>query len=152
MPASIRVRHKGTETERFWAKVDKGHNPDDCWVWQAYVLPNGYGLFTFSHRGAGRNKYAHRFAYELMVGPIPDGLELDHLCRNRPCVRPSHLEAVTHIVNIGRGLKAAKTHCVNGHLFDLFNTHYVYKPRNGRVCRTCVRVHKRAQRLRWRTG
>lgn len=87
----------------------------------------------------GRMVSAHRAMYELMIGPVPDGLELDHLCRNRRCCNPGHLEAVTHAENVRRGelwkVAGAKTHCVNGHPFDEANT-YLY-PSGKRGCRVC---------------
>jgi hypothetical protein len=88
-------------------------------------------------------QYAHRAVYEMEVGPIADGLEIDHLCRNRGCVNPAHLEPVTHKENVLRGatvpgLNAVKTHCLRGHEFDEENTRHI--ARNGRrVCRACMR-------------
>jgi HNH endonuclease len=92
-------------SERFWAKINKGgpipeHRSDlgPCWLWTA-ATNYGYGVFRIDRRSI----YAHRYAYELLVGPIPDGLQLDHLCRVPPCVNPTHLEPVTHRENILRG-------------------------------------------------
>lgn len=82
---------------RFWAKVANG---EGCWEWRAARYPTGYGHC----RWAGKSAYAHRIAYLLVRGSIPSGLEIDHLCRNRACVRPDHLEAVTHRENVRRGL------------------------------------------------
>jgi hypothetical protein len=118
---------------RFWAKVEK---TDTCWVWSAAKI-SGYGAFKLD----GRAIRAHRFAYELLVGPVPEGLPLDHLCRNRACVNPAHLEPVTHRVNILRGegacaVKARQTHCIHGHEFTLENT---YLKSGKRQCRTCRR-------------
>lgn len=86
----------GDDKARFWAKVDK---QSDCWVWTGAIKPNGYGTF-----GAGKKTcYAHRWAYEHVVGSIPDGMHIDHLCRNRACVNPAHLEPVSSAVNVNRG-------------------------------------------------
>jgi len=80
---------------RFWAKVDPGWT-DDCWTWNANTDKDGYGIFSMPTGGPqARNVKAHRWAYEQYVGPIPDGLVIDHLCRNRGCVNPGHLEPVT---------------------------------------------------------
>lgn len=96
-----------SRTANFWAKVDKhgpvpAHRPDlgPCWVWTAARHGKGYGMFSVDRK---RKVRAHRFAYEMMVGPIPEGLDLDHLCRNRACVNPEHLEPVTRSVNLKRG-------------------------------------------------
>lgn len=83
--------------DRFWRKVDM--NPHHCWDFEGAKNQDGYGIF----RGPdGKNVRAHRFAYSLLVGEIPAGLELDHLCKNRSCVCPGHLEAVTRLVNVRR--------------------------------------------------
>ena len=123
---------------RFWAKVNK---TNDCWLWMGKTA-TGYGRLKVK----GREIQAHRFAYELLVGSIPDGLELDHLCRVRHCVKPTHLEPVTRRVNILRGEgKAAKlaraTHCIHGHPFDFLNT-YAYK--GHRFCKLCKSLRQRA--------
>lgn len=88
---------------RFWPKVDKVSSPCGCWLWTSVIAPTGYGMFA---GGRGAMVYAHRWAYEATVGPIPDGLVIDHLCRNTRCVNPDHLEAVTQRVNTHRGDKA----------------------------------------------
>ena len=80
-----------------WKKVDAS---GDCWLWTGYITPLGYGTLTV--RRLGRGFKAHRLVYELLVGPIPVGLELDHLCRNTRCVNPDHLEPVTHAENMRR--------------------------------------------------
>lgn len=148
--------------ERFWAKVDKTGTPEhpECWVWTAHRMPSGYGQMNI---GGGRKVYAHRMAYELVVGPIPEGLVTDHLCRNRACVNPAHLEPVTQKVNHERGeahvhvhrwqegsaaLKRNKTHCKHGHVFDEANT---FRPLGGgRVCRACQANYQRKLRARRR--
>lgn len=90
----------GDLASRFWLRV---HKTDDCWLWTS-TLRRGYGRFWIA---PGRFVPAHRFAYELLVGPIPEGLELDHLCRNPACVNPAHLDPVTHRENVRRGKRGA---------------------------------------------
>lgn len=118
---------------RFWRYVNK---TDTCWLWTGSAS-RGYGAFTVSVGRTGVSAY--RYAYELLVGPIPNGLELDHLCRVRQCVNPAHLEPVTHRENLMRGATiiakhAAQTHCLHGHPFDEANT---YTKRGARECRAC---------------
>lgn len=89
---------KPTTEQRFWQKVEK--SADGCWLWAGTILPSGYGQFRV---GLGRAR-AHRFAYELLVGEIPEGLTIDHLCRNIRCVNPDHLEPVTAAENVRRAV------------------------------------------------
>lgn len=136
--------------ERFWAKVNKnGPLPTEgtatgrCWLWTAGRQGAGYGAF---HPAKGTIVLAHRYAYELAVGDIPTGLVVDHRCRRRNCVRPSHLEPVTNEVNLARGAGYAlrngmRTSCVNGHPYTLENTYEA--PDGGVRCRTCARERDR---------
>jgi hypothetical protein len=111
----------------------------DCIEWTGCRDKDGYGR-------SGKT-LAHRVAYIAAVGPIPAGMELDHLCRNRGCVNPEHLEPVTHYENMRRSRLAARTHCVNGHPFDDQNTYW--RPhRQGRGCKACVREAQRRQSAR----
>ena len=117
-----------------------------CWLWMANQHPRGYGLFWLN----GRMGWAHRAAYELHVGPIPKGAELDHKCRVHECVNPRHLEPVTHAENMRRSHpnNSAKTHCAHGHLFDENNTYVIERTRGGRTsterhCRECHRASRR---------
>lgn len=117
---------------------------DGCWVWQSADNGTGYGVKWAN----GRQGVAHRWMYEKLVGPIPEGLQLDHLCRNRKCVNPEHLEPVTNRENGLRGTSPAaknarKTHCLRGHPFDEVNT-YWEPSRAGRACRECKRQQQRA--------
>lgn len=125
---------------RFWAKVEVQAN--GCWLWTASLTATGYGRF-----GVGRrSERAHRVSYQALVAEIPEGSELDHLCRNRACVNPVHVEPVTHRINLLRGdgvpgRNARVTHCPNGHAYDEANTRW---ERDGhRRCRACERRHHR---------
>lgn len=129
---------------RFWRKVDKGAGDDGCWLWTGAKDHWGYGKIR---TGVGRQqKVVHRVAYELLVGAIPDGLQLDHLCRQTSCVNPAHLEPVTGKENSLRSesipaLNARKTTCSKGHPFNHESTyHWVdARGRSGRRCRICRR-------------
>lgn len=112
----------------------------DCWNWPARVDRDGYGRVMWN----GRSCLAHRVAYEVMSGPIPDGLQLDHLCRNRACVNPAHLEPVTQAENAARGVYARQTHCVAGHEYTPENTYL--RPNGNRDCRACIRERSRRHR------
>jgi hypothetical protein len=138
-----------TEAERFWPKV---REVGDCWVWVGARIPQGYGMFCLTqlHGSPKRVVVAHRWSYEEMVAQIPDGLELDHLCRNRACVNPYHLEPVTHRENDRRGIagevnggrQRAKERCPQGHEYTPENT---WSNGSVRQCRTCDRDRHRVR-------
>lgn len=129
---------------RFAAKVQADEH--GCWIWSGARNGGGYGSLG---RG-GRTLCAHRYAYETLIGPIPAGLHIDHLCRVRACVNPAHMEPVTSHVNMLRGiapaaLNAAKTHCKNGHAFSPDNTLW---SQGKRTCRVCVAAARAIRRRR----
>ena len=130
----------GEMARRFWAKVDKSGSAENpwCWTWTASLHPGGYGRFALRH---GKVVYAHRMAYELEIETIPSGLDIDHLCRNRRCVNPAHLEIVTRRENTLRGVgpsasNARKTACPKGHPLIGENV-YTAPGKRRRQCATC---------------
>jgi hypothetical protein len=136
------------EAKRFWDRVVR--DDEGCWTWLGGHDANGYSKFAVR----GFSRYVHRLMHELLVGSIPDGLELDHLCRNTGCIRPDHLEAVTHRENLLRGAgivakNAQKTHCINGHEYTPENT-YWRRDGKGKQCRACCfdRAYERLGRER----
>ncbi len=115
-----------------------------CWIWTGTINDSGYGVVSLY----GKSSSAHRLFYKTLVGPIETGLDLDHLCRVRPCCNPAHLEPVTRAENIRRGQtgqwQAAKTHCPAGHEYNDENT-YRYTRRDGtheRQCKPCIRLRQ----------
>jgi hypothetical protein len=137
------------QLENFFKKVNK--TPGSCWIWTGCINQNGYGLVRLNKKTCS----THRILYEYYKGPIPEGLDIDHLCRVRNCVNPGHLEAVTTRVNILRGetipsKHLSKTHCANGHPFTKENTYN--RPNKsgfvGRRCKTCYKIAAKNHLLR----
>lgn len=124
--------------ERFIEKLTV--KDDGCWIWNAALNNDGYGIFNFELKCIK----AHKFSYIHFKGQVPDGLEIDHKCRVRNCVNPDHLEAVTHAENVRRGdvgklvgqRKKEITHCPRGHEYNLDNT-YLQKTMTGKKHRSC---------------
>lgn len=141
MPGGRRSMHRNLED--VLARVERG----DCWVWTGAKNSRGYGVAVV----AGQRGLVHRYVYTAMVGPIPDGLHLDHLCRNPICCRPDHLEPVTARENVRRGNATNKTHCKNGtHLWVPEN---ITIRRSGhKVCRLCANAQQRAWQIRRRVA
>lgn len=137
----VRIHHVSpTFLERFWAKVDRS---GECWEWRGSRQSQGYGMILGGQR---QRILAHRASYILHAGPIGERLDLDHLCRNRACVRPEHLEPVTHRVNVRRGasgdISRSKTHCPQNHAYDETNT-YHFDGR--RYCKECNRAAQKKE-------
>lgn len=139
------VLHADPVSHRIFAKVDIG----DCWEWTGYRNDLGYGRIRLEGRGV----LVHRAVWEMLVGPIAPGLELDHLCRIPACVNPDHLEPVTHQENVRRGItgsvngarQRALTQCPRGHPYNEANTSH--KSNTGyRVCRECARIRAAKRR------
>lgn len=135
---------------RFWARIDIG-GLDDCWPWLGAKHSHGYGQLVIS----GKRLYAHRVAYELSIGPIPEGYEIDHVkvrgCHKRSCCNPAHLEAVTPEENKLRSgwdgvTNARKTYCKRGHPYTPENTGI--NKRGHRYCKACQRVYATESRRR----
>jgi hypothetical protein len=128
--------------------LDRVIMDDGCWEWDGAHNRDGYGTAYTTPTGA-RPLGAHRVIYELLIGPIPEELEIDHLCRNRGCVNPDHMEPVLKSVNLLRGegvgaRSARKTHCPQGHPYDTENTRIT--PDGSRKCRTCHRERERRRK------
>ncbi|KKL82601.1 hypothetical protein LCGC14_1983150 [marine sediment metagenome] len=127
--------------DRFWTKANK---TDTCWLWTANLDECGYRRISMNRIMRG----AHRISYQMIVGEIPEGLEIDHLCRVRHCVNPDHLEVVTHKANTERSVhrNSLKVECQFGHPFDKENTYN--KGDGSRGCRICCGTPLACQELR----
>jgi hypothetical protein len=140
--------------ERFLAKIDRSSGPNACWLWLGWKTPFGHGQYKFGPQGAVPWK-AHRLAWALVNGEIPEGHHIHHKCNNPSCVNPSHLEPVTpreHVIEKTltsvSAICAAKTHCQNGHEFNEENARFT---KNGkRVCRICNSAWQKAKLAKYR--
>lgn len=129
--------------ERWREQVEK---TDACWLWIGAKQSGGYGRFKAEGGRAGKVVLVHRWTYEHFVGPIPDGLTIDHLCRNTSCVNPAHMEPVTREVNAWRGnTNKDKTHCAYGHELTPENVYVAPKRPTTRDCRKCRKARRRAR-------
>ena len=139
-------RHAESTALRLRKKTDTLR--DECWHWTGQVARDGYGRMSVD----GRKQMVHRLAYAVWIGPIPDGLEIDHLCMVKVCINPAHLEAVTRRENMLRqpriGARAAQTECIHGHPYTAENTGR--DGRGNRFCRTCDRAARRIYKARKR--
>ena len=139
--------------DRLWAKINRS-GPEECWEWTGARISTGYGRIRIN----GRTASAHRTVYELFVKPIPDGLTIDHLCRNRACMNPRHMEPVSHKVNTLRGntvgaVNQQKMTCPKGHTYDResFNGRYRDGTRKRRrYCSICIKETQKHWRARQR--
>lgn len=137
----VKTRRGTTLLDYLEQRIERDPN-SGCWLWSGRIAWTGYGMAK--HRDVGQSKtarVAHRVAYETLVGPVPDGLVLDHLCRTRSCVNPAHLEPVTHAENVYRGegiaaINRKKTKCHRGHL--LAGSNLSINVAGARVCRRCA--------------
>ena len=125
--------------------VDRINRVGGCWLWTGPRNNHGYGQISIKINGKRVVKLAHRVSYEMFIGLIQDGLTIDHLCRNPPCINPDHLEVVSMRINTLRGVapsaqNARKTHCPNGHPYDRV------RQRGSRVCSICERAYRKRQK------
>lgn len=139
-----------SQADIFWRHVEFEPN-SGCWLWSGRIRTNNRGLSYGSVSVQGKKTGAHRYAYTAEIGPIPEGMVIDHLCRTPLCVNPAHLEPVTHQENVRRGIvgenNRSKTHCSRGHEYSGENL-YLY--RGGRYCRACwptLKARRRQLRL-----
>lgn len=136
-------------TDLLWQRIDR-QGDNDCWLWTGNRTHDGYGLFTWKIDGKSVGRGPHRLIYQQLAGPIPDGLTLDHLCRNRLCCNPKHLEPCGRGENARRGdtgqWKRDKTHCPKGHPYEGRNL--MVTKRGHRQCRQCSYANNARGRVR----
>lgn len=146
----VTLRVAGDPIDRFWHYVQKGADPSSCWLWTGGLNQDGYGVSTMNKKSYG----AHRFAWKLLRGDVPEGLVLDHLCRVRHCVNPDHLEVVTILENVRRGDSVSDDVCRNGHPRTPENTGYGKNGRGAdgvaRYCKICFRKNQKKYKDRKR--
>ena len=138
--------------DRVYAKISPEPN-SGCWLWTGAISDTGYANASLVINGKRVTKNIHRLLYQLERGPIASGLQIDHLCRNRGCVNPDHLDLVTPRENTMRGAgpklaaeyQRAKTHCPQGHEYSEGNL-YIYKGRKGNDCRGCCECRRMSVR------
>ena len=145
------ARRTRSAAERFWGYVpERSPWPDECWEWRGAINPNGYGKFAL-HKNVAR--YAHRMAWILSGSELPRGMEIDHACRNRACVKPEHLVLVERGYNAAQGVaralerRAQSTACRRGHPWTSETTKWRASP-PGRICRVCFRESRQGRRAR----
>lgn len=148
------IRRRKPPIERFLSKVHF-NTETGCWDWTAAKDSDGYGTFQYSHILSDHG-HAYKFSYSFFVGQMPKGLQHDHLCRNRGCVNPFHLEPVTCRENLLRGQTSAaanarKTHCIAGHMFSPQNT-WVSKQNGSRHCKACLQRRDKERKARNRAA
>lgn len=156
--AIIRSGRDLTGEERFWRLVDK-RGPEDCWLWLGGT-GGGHprGRFWGGKDFGAKLFYSHRIAWGMLVGPIPDGLVIDHLCKNGLCQNPAHMRLVTQYVNVTENsdsawaLNKAKTHCKHGHPLSGENLRQDLRGRGHRNCRECSRLAALADKMAQRLG
>lgn len=135
------------------------YNNNECWEWKSTTNHKGYGRFSFMRNSINYQPQAHRVSYMIFKGEIPKEKTIHHICHNKKCVNPDHLEPRTNIENIMEGncwsaINSRKTHCINGHKFDYNNTYNYYRktssgketPRRG--CRKCRIIRDKNSRLK----